>query len=116
MKNGRSTQFADPGEFRKSQNWIGGTSPANADFVPPPVFEMNNALNDFEKFLHSDDDYLPLIKAALIHSQFETIHPFLDGNGRTGRLLITLYQWLSGLLEKPVLYLSSYFKRHQRIY
>ncbi|MGH7900807.1 MAG: Fic family protein, partial [Thermodesulfobacteriota bacterium] len=116
MKDGRSTQFADPGEFRKSQNWIGGTSPANAYFVPPPVFEMNNSLNDFEKFLHSQDDYLSLVKASLIHSQFETIHPFLDGNGRTGRLLITIYLWLSGLLAKPVLYLSSYFKKHQQIY
>jgi len=116
MQDGRSSQFAGPGEFRKSQNWIGGTSPANAHFVPPPVFEMNKGLDDFEKFLHSDDDYLPLIKAALIHSQFETIHPFLDGNGRTGRLLITLYLWLSELLEKPVLYLSSYFKRHQQVY
>lgn len=116
MKDARKTQFADPGEFRKSQNWIGGTAPSNAHYVPPPVYEMNQALNDFEKFFHSKDIIPPLIKIALIHSQFEIIHPFLDGNGRTGRLLITLYLWLEKLLDKPVLFLSSYFRKYQQTY
>lgn len=116
MEKARTTQFSDPGRFRKSQNWIGGTTPLNAGFVPPPPVEMNRALDDFEKFLHSKDDMLPLLKAGLIHAQFEAIHPFLDGNGRTGRLLITFYLWLSKLLDKPVLFLSSYFKQYQDIY
>ncbi len=116
MEEARATHFSDPGNFRKSQNWIGGTTPANASFVPPPPIEMQIALNDFEKFLHSEDAMLPLLKAGLIHAQFETIHPFLDGNGRTGRLLITFYLWLSNLLEKPVLFLATYFKKHQKIY
>jgi Fic family protein len=116
MEEARTTHFSDPGQFRKSQNWIGGTMPSNASFVPPPPQEMQRALNDFEKFLHADDNTLPLLKAGLIHAQFETIHPFLDGNGRTGRLLITFYLWLNKLLEKPVLFLSSYFKKHQQLY
>ncbi|HRH25980.1 MAG TPA: Fic family protein [Candidatus Paceibacterota bacterium] len=116
MDKARTTHHADPGEFRKSQNWIGGTRPDNARFVPPPVEEMHKALTDLEKFMHSDDTTLTLIKAALIHAQFETIHPFLDGNGRTGRMLITFYLWKEGYLEKPVLFLSSYFKKHQKIY
>ncbi len=116
MEEARTTHYSDPGEFRKSQNWIGGTSPSNARFVPPPPHEMLKALDDFEKFLHIDDNILPLVKVGLVHSQFETIHPFLDGNGRTGRLLITFYLWLTGLLEKPVLFLSYYFKKHQEIY
>ena len=116
MDKARTTHYSDPGEFRKSQNWIGGTRPDNARFVPPPVEEMHAALADLEKFMHSDDDVLTLVKAALIHAQFETIHPFLDGNGRTGRMLITFYLWKEGYLEKPVLFLSSYFKKHQKIY
>ncbi len=112
----RVTHFADPGEFRKSQNWIGGTRPDNAHYVPPPVSEMNASLGDLEKFLHSKDHIPPLIRAGLIHSQFETIHPFLDGNGRTGRMLITFYLWQEKFLDKPVLYLSSYFKKHQKVY
>lgn len=112
----RSTQHAYPGEFRRSQNWIGGTRPDNAHFVPPPVYDMKHALSDLEKFIHSDEDYLPLIKAALIHAQFETIHPFTDGNGRTGRMLITFYLWFANLLRQPVLYLSSYFKKYQQVY
>jgi len=116
MEDARTNQFSDPGNFRKSQNWIGGTTPANASYVPPPPSEMQRALDDFEKFIHANDDLLPLLKAGLIHAQFETIHPFLDGNGRTGRLLITFYLWLSKLLEKPVLFLSSYLKKHQQIY
>jgi len=116
MKDARTTHFSDPGEFRKSQNWIGGTAPSNARFVPPPPDEMMSALDDFEGFLHAKDEILPILKAGLIHAQFETIHPFLDGNGRTGRLLITFYLWLNRLLEKPVLFLSSFFKKHQQVY
>ncbi|APH13071.1 hypothetical protein ASJ33_07840 [Dehalococcoides mccartyi] len=116
MLNARTTQYADPGEFRHSQNWIGGTRPDNATFVPPPVNEMHIALGDLEKFINTNDDIPSVIKAGLIHAQFETIHPFLDGNGRTGRMLITLYLWKEGLLEKPILFLSSYFKRYQNIY
>lgn len=116
MDQARASHFSDPGEFRKSQNWIGGTRPDNARFVPPPVPEMHAALSDLEKYIHSQDSTLILIKAAMIHAQFETIHPFLDGNGRTGRMLITFYLWMEGYLEKPVLFLSSFFKRHQELY
>lgn len=116
MDKARTTHFSDPGEFRKTQNWIGGTRPDNARFVPPPIEEMNKALTDLEKFMHTNDETLILIKAALIHAQFETIHPFLDGNGRTGRMLITFYLWKEGYLEKPVLFLSSYFKKNQKLY
>lgn len=116
MERGRKTHFSDPGNFRKSQNWIGGKGPIDAEFVPPPVEAMTSALQDFEIFLHSVNTMPPLIKAAIIHSQFETIHPFLDGNGRTGRMLVTFYLWKEGLLEKPVLYLSSYFKKYKKVY
>lgn len=116
MEKGRATHFSDPGEFRKSQNWIGGTRPDNASFVPPPVPEMHRALYDLEKFIHVNDTIPTVIKAALIHAQFETIHPFLDGNGRTGRMLITFYLSKEGYLEKPVLFLSSFFKKHQKLY
>lgn len=116
MDRARATHFSDPGEFRKSQNWIGGTRPDNARFVPPTVQEMHLALNDLEKFVHTDDSTLTLIKAAMLHAQFETIHPFLDGNGRTGRMIITFYLWKEGFLEKPVLFLSSFFKKHQELY
>src|SRR3990167_4720658 len=105
-----------PGEFRTSQNWIGGGSPATAKFVPPPATEINRCLDDFEKFLHGENEYPPLIKAALAHAQFETIHPFLDGNGRTGRLLTTFYLCKLGILERPVLYLSEYFLNNQKTY
>ncbi|MGI0134058.1 MAG: Fic family protein [Candidatus Micrarchaeaceae archaeon] len=116
MTGARSTHFADPGHFRASQNWIGGTAPSNALYVPPPVPDMQRALGDFEKFLHDEKSVLPLIHIALAHAQFETIHPFLDGNGRTGRLLITMLLCHRGLLERPVLFLSSYFKTHQKVY
>lgn len=116
MKDARASHYSDPGNFRTTQNWIGGTSPNNAHFVPPPPEEMKDALSDLEKFLHDSDDLLPIIKAGIIHAHFETIHPFLDGNGRTGRILITLYLWLNKLLDRPVLFLSSYFKRHQKVY
>lgn len=116
MDQARVTHFSDPGEFRRSQNWIGGTRPDNARFVPPPANEMQNSLADLENFLHEDNSTLTLIKAGLIHAQFETIHPFLDGNGRTGRMLITFYLWKEGFLEKPVLFLSSFFKKYQKLY
>ncbi len=116
MTGARATHFADPGEFRKTQNWIGGTSPANAFFVPPPILEMERSLSEFETFLHVENQTLPLIHAALMHAQFETIHPFLDGNGRTGRLLITMLLCHHGLLERPVLFLSTFFKKHQKLY
>jgi len=112
----RVTQYSNPGEFRTSQNWIGGTRPDNARYVPPPVTEMISALDGLEKFMHTNDNIPKVIKAGLIHAQFETIHPFLDCNGRTGRMLITLFLWKEGFLERPVLFLSSYFKRHQTVY
>lgn len=116
MEKARATHFSDPGEFRKSQNWIGGTRPDNARFVPPPVDEMQRALGDLESFIHAEDEIPVVMKAGLIHAQFETIHPFLDGNGRTGRMLITFYLWKERYLEKPVLFLSSYFQKHQELY
>lgn len=116
MSGARSTQMSFPGEFRTGQNWISGTRPDNAKFVPPPAYEMKMALSDYEKFIHADDDYLPLIKTGLLHAQFETIHPFNDGNGRTGRMIITMFLWYKHLLEMPILYLSSYFKEHQQVY
>ena len=97
-----------PGEFRRTQNWISGTSPKDARYVPPPPHEMNYALGELEKFLFSDY-YSPLMKIALAHAQFEAVHPFLDGNGRTGRLLVTFYLYKENVLEKPVLYLSKFF-------
>lgn len=105
-----------PGEFRTSQNWIGGHSPGTSIFVPPPPAEMLRCLDDLERFLYSEDECPPLIKAALAHAQFETIHPFLDGNGRTGRLLTTFYLCKLGMLERPVLYLSEYFLNNRRAY
>ncbi|HBG75113.1 MAG: hypothetical protein A2X25_14480 [Chloroflexi bacterium GWB2_49_20] len=116
MDQARVTQFSNPGKFRTSQNWLDGTRPDNARFVPPPVEVMKTSLAQLEDFIHSKDMVPPIIKAALIHSQFEIIHPFLDGNGRTGRMLITFYLWQVGYLEEPVLYLSSYFKKHKEIY
>ena len=106
-----------PGEFRTSQNWIGGTRPGNALFVPPPPNELMACLDAFEKFIHRESaDLPPLIKAGLLHVQFETIHPFLDGNGRVGRLLITLFLCAHGVLKLPLLYLSLYFKAHRADY
>ena len=107
----------NPGEFRKSQNWIGGTRPGNALFVPPPVTEMESCLSALEKFMHEETSRLPaIIKAGLLHVQFETIHPFLDGNGRIGRLLVTLYLCVNGVLKQPMLYLSLYLKTHRAEY
>ncbi|MCK4644804.1 MAG: Fic family protein [Candidatus Aminicenantes bacterium] len=107
-----------PGEFRSTQNWIGppGCSLADATYTPPPVPEMNEALGQWEKFLHSDNSIAPLIKCALMHYQFEAIHPFLDGNGRVGRLLITFYLYEKGYLKYPILYLSDFFERYQNEY
>ena len=106
-----------PGEFRRSQNWIGGSRPGNALYVPPPVTELNACLDALERFIHEDGSQLPaLIKAGLLHVQFETIHPFLDGNGRIGRLLVTLYLCVNGVLRKPLLYLSLYLKTHRADY
>ena len=106
-----------PGEFRRSQNWIGGTRPGNAVFVPPPPAEVERCMGDLERFLHSEDDGLPwLARAALAHVQFETIHPFLDGNGRVGRLLITLLLCHAGVLREPLLYLSLYLKQNRIAY
>jgi Fic family protein len=116
MLGARTTHFPDPGEFRKSQNWIGGTRPDNARYVPPPVDDMNTALSSLEAFIHANDQVPIVIKTGIIHAQFELIHPFLDGNGRTGRMLITFYLWKAGYLEKPVLFLSSFFKKYQKLY
>ena len=104
----------DPGEFRRSQNWIGGTRPGNATYVPPPPDKVIDCMGDLEKFLHADTPVL--IKAALAHVQFESIHPFLDGNGRIGRLLITLILYAQEVLSMPTLYLSLYFKAHRQEY
>ncbi len=106
-----------PGEFRRSQNWIGGSRPSKARFVPPPPQEMLASLDNLEKFLHDERERTPpLIKAGLAHVQFETIHPFLDGNGRIGRLLITLLLCAEGVLSQPFLYLSLYFKQNRADY
>lgn len=107
-----------PGDFRKSQNWIGqaGSTIKNASFIPPSPDEMNICLNDLEKYINENNKVVNLMKIALIHYQFETIHPFLDGNGRMGRLLITLFLKEQGLIEYPVLYLSYFFKRNRNKY
>ena len=116
LHKGRGSH-SQPGEFRHSQNWIGGTRPGNAYFVPPPTDEMTECLNQLEKFLNDIPEETPiLIKAALMHVQFETIHPFLDGNGRLGRLLITLLLCANNVLKEPMLYLSLYFKTHRKTY
>lgn len=114
MENGGGSDKS-PGEFRRSQNWIGGTRPGNAYFVPPPPHAVQDCMSDLEKFLHRPD--IPaLVKAGMAHVQFETIHPFLDGNGRTGRLLITFMLCHAGALRDPVLYLSLYLKQNRYLY
>lgn len=105
-----------PGEFRTGQNWIGGSNLNNARFIPPPADAMNEALGKLEKYLHAEDHVPPLIRCALIHYQFETIHPFNDGNGRMGRLLITFFLVWKKILSEPMLYLSAYLKAHQQEY
>ena len=109
-------QHQMPGEFRKSQNWIGGSRPSNARFVPPPPDQLMEVLGDLENFMHQKDQIHPLLKAGLLHLQFETIHPFLDGNGRLGHLLITIYLWAQEVIYSPFLYLSLYFKEHRMDY
>lgn len=116
LTKGRGSSQA-PGEFRNSQNWIGGTRPGNAAFVPPPADQLLECLGKLELFLHNQPEPTPaLLKAALAHVQFETIHPFLDGNGRLGRLLITLILCEQKVLQTPMLYLSLYFKTHRQYY
>lgn len=117
LRDGRGSK-ATPGEFRRTQNWIGpqGASLKQATFVPPPVSEMKKALHDFEGFLHAESRYPTLLEVGLAHAQFETIHPFLDGNGRVGRLLNTFLLVHRGILRQPLLYLSYYFKLHRTEY
>ena len=116
LSKGRGGNKA-PGEFRTTQNWIGGSRPGNASFVPPPPHKVMECMGALEKFLHDDPVKVPLlVKAALAHVQFETIHPFLDGNGRVGRLLITLLFCVEDALAQPMLYLSLYFKKHRDAY
>ncbi len=116
LQKGRGA-MKQPGEFRRSQNWIGGTRPGNAIYVPPPHENVPDLLSNLEKFLHDETGKMPtLIKAGLAHLQFETIHPFLDGNGRLGRLLITFILCVDGILVEPLLYLSLYFKKNKKDY
>ena len=115
MKGVRGADKA-PGELRRTQNWIGGTRPGTATFVPPPPHLVGELISDVEKYVHSDDALPPLVRAGLVHVQFETIHPYLDGNGRLGRLLVALLLEEWGLLAHPLLYLSLYFKRNRADY
>lgn len=113
LLQGARGQHKTPGEIRTTQNWVGGNSLATASYIPPPLAEMKVALTDLEKFMHRSSGIPPLIQVAIAHAQFETIHPFLDGNGRLGRLLITLFLCEKGLLKQPLLYLSHYLKGNQ---
>jgi Fic family protein len=116
MSEGRGSAQT-PGEFRRSQNWVGGSAPWNARFVPPPPHEMMTALDNFERFLHDEYGHTPpIIKAGLAHAQFETVHPFLDGNGRIGRLLINLLFVVDGVLAQPFFYLSLYLRQNRSEY
>ena len=115
MQGVRGTE-KHPGEVRRTQNWIGGSRPGNAAFVPPPPHVLGDLLSAFENYIHDDDGLPPLVRAGLLHVQFETIHPYLDGNGRIGRLLVTLLLEHWELLTKPLLYLSLFFKRHRSEY
>lgn len=105
-----------PGEVRRSQNWIGGTRPGNASFIPPPPHRLGELLSEFEHAIHDESDLPPLVRVGLLHVQFETLHPFLDGNGRLGRLMITLLLRHWGLLSRPLLYLSLFLKAHRQEY
>lgn len=115
LMSGVRGQEKNPGEFRKSQNWIGAANCtlSEARYIPPNVDDMNQAMSDLEKYMNDGDDYDPLIRIALIHYQFETIHPFLDGNGRVGRLMILLYLMEQKLLSKPIIYISYFLKKNQ---
>jgi Fic family protein len=116
LSRGRGSE-KQPGEFRRSQNWIGGTRPGNAHFIPPPPTRVEDCMASLERFIHDTQaPYPALLKAAIAHLQFETIHPFLDGNGRVGRLLIVLMLHQDGVLSQPLLYLSLYFKQHRAEY
>ncbi len=115
MAKGRGSE-KDPGEFRRSQNWIGGQRPSLAHYVPPPPHEVSRCIGDLDKFIHAEDGMPTLIRAALAHVQFESIHPFLDGNGRIGRLIIALLLQQSGKLSRPLLYLSLYLKANKTEY
>ena len=117
LMSGVRGQHKGPGEFRRSQNWIGGTNPSNAIFVPPPQTEIDSLMGDLEKFANDQQNPLPeLLKIAIIHYQFETIHPFQDGNGRIGRLLITLFLVEQGILQQPILYFSDYLNHNRKEY
>lgn len=116
LMTGARGQHKQPGHLRKSQNWIGGTRPGNARFVPPPPHRVADLLGGLEQYLYADNGLPPLVRAGLVHAQFETIHPYLDGNGRVGRLLIALCLEEWGLLSEPLLYLSLFFKRHRDEY
>jgi Fic family protein len=105
-----------PGQFRTTQNWVGGATIDTALYIPPPADALTSCMSDLDNYVHAKSAYSPLIKAALLHAQFETVHPFLDGNGRTGRLMIPVYLCHVGLLDKPVLYLSAYLKKNRKIY
>ena len=115
LLSGVRGQEKNPGEFRRSQNWIGAAncSLLEARYIPPNVEDMNQAMSELEKYMNEGDDYDPLIWIALIHYQFETIHPFLDGNGRVGRMMILLYLMEQDLLDKPVIYISYFLKKNQ---
>ncbi|MCI0588589.1 MAG: Fic family protein [Planctomycetes bacterium] len=115
LARGRGSE-KEPGAFRRSQNWIGGTRPGNAAFVPAPPHAVAGAMSDLERFLHREEGMPVLVRAALAHAQFETIHPFLDGNGRLGRLLVTFLLCHAGMLREPLLYLSLYLKRNREEY
>jgi Fic family protein len=115
LERGRGAEKS-PGEFRRSQNWIGGTRPGNAQFVPPPPSMLEDCMAALEQFIHAEHPLPSLVKAGLAHVQFETIHPFLDGNGRVGRLLISLMLHERHVLRQPLLYLSLYFKQHRADY
>lgn len=116
LTEARSSQYPNPGQFRSDQNWIDGTSPFDARFVPPPASFINQAMGDIENYFYESKNIPSLVKAGLLHAQFETVHPFRDGNGRVGRLLVTFYLCQQRILERPVLYLSEFFKKHRKTY